>query len=174
MNAQMGNRERESPMGWNGDLSWPQRLLRIHFLTKMGHSESLWGARYCFPNFRFPSLHFTFSQIHVTSQVALAVKNPSANAGDMGLIPALGRSPGGGHGNPLQYSCLENPIDRGAWWAMVHRIAKSRTRPKQLSTCHFTYLSNESTRELTKQKEAHRLREQTYRCQWGKLGGRDS
>ena len=64
------------------------------------------------------------------SQVALVVKNAPANAGDMrdaGLIPGLGRSPGGEHGNPLQYSCLENPIDRGAWWAIVHRVAKSQT-----------------------------------------------
>ena len=51
------------------------------------------------------------------------------------LDPGLGRFPGGGHGNPLHYSCLENPIDRGAWWATVHRVAKSRTRLKQLSTC---------------------------------------
>ena len=63
------------------------------------------------------------------SQVALVVKNPPANAGDKreaGSIPGLGRSPGGGHGNPLQYSCLENPIDRGAWWAIVHihRVAE--------------------------------------------------
>ena len=52
------------------------------------------------------------------SQVALGVKNPPANAGDIGdvdSIPGLGRLPGGGHGNPLQYSCLENPIDRGAY-----------------------------------------------------------
>ena len=51
------------------------------------------------------------------------VKNLSANAGDsgdVGLIPVLGRSPGGENGNPLQYSCLENPMDRGAWWATVH------------------------------------------------------
>ena len=57
------------------------------------------------------------------SQVALVVKNSPANAEevrDLGSIPGLGRSPGGGHGNPLQYSCLENPIDRGAWWATVH------------------------------------------------------
>ena len=56
------------------------------------------------------------------------VKNPLANAGDMrdtGSVPGLGRSPEGGHGNPLRYSCLENPMDRGAWWAMVHRVAKS-------------------------------------------------
>ena len=54
------------------------------------------------------------------SQVALVVKNIPANAGnirDVGLIPESGRSPGGGHGNPLQYSCLENPMDRGAWQA---------------------------------------------------------
>ena len=62
------------------------------------------------------------------SQVVLVVKNMPANAGDtrdMGLIPGLGRSPGGGHGNPLLYSCLENPMDIGAWWATVHSVAKS-------------------------------------------------
>ena len=58
------------------------------------------------------------------------VKNPPDNAGDIrdaGLIPGSGRSPGGGHGNLLQYSCLENPMDGGAWWAAVHGVAKSRT-----------------------------------------------
>ena len=61
------------------------------------------------------------------------VKNPSANAGDtgdVGSISELGRSPGGEHGNPLQYSCLENLMDRGAWWAMVHGVAKSWTQLK--------------------------------------------
>ena len=59
------------------------------------------------------------------------VKNSPANAGnirDMGLIPGLGRSPGGGHGNPLQYSCLENPVDREAWQVTVHGVTKSQTR----------------------------------------------
>ena len=56
-----------------------------------------------------------------------AVKNPPANAGDAGLIPGSGRSLGGWHGNPLQYSCLENPIDRGSWQATVHRVTKSQT-----------------------------------------------
>ena len=56
------------------------------------------------------------------------VKNPPANAGDMGSIPGLGRSPGGGRGSPLQYSCLENPMDREAWWAAVHGVAKSWIR----------------------------------------------
>ena len=56
------------------------------------------------------------------------VKNPPANAGDagnVGLIPGSGRSPGRGHGNPLQYSCLESPMDRGVWWAIVLGVAKS-------------------------------------------------
>ena len=58
------------------------------------------------------------------------VKNPPANAGDArdaGSISGSGRSPGGGHGNPLKYSCLENPMDRGAWWDTVHGTAKSYT-----------------------------------------------
>ena len=54
-------------------------------------------------------------------------------AGDASSIPGSGRFPGGGHGNPLQHSCLENPKDRGAWWATVHRVAKSRTQLKQVS-----------------------------------------
>ena len=68
------------------------------------------------------------------SQVALVVKNLPANAGDVGLIPGSGRSPGEGNGIPLQYSCLGNPMDRGAWWAVVHGVAKSRTGPKHLNT----------------------------------------
>ena len=51
----------------------------------------------------------------------------------MGWIPGSRRSPGGGHGNPLQYSCLENPMDRGAWWATIHGVTKSQTRLKQLN-----------------------------------------
>ena len=58
------------------------------------------------------------------------VKNLPANAGDVSLIPGLGRSPEGGNGNPLQYSCLENPMDREAWQATVHSISKSWTRLK--------------------------------------------
>ena len=64
------------------------------------------------------------------SQVMLVVNNPPANAGDIrdaGSTPGSGRSPGGRHGNPFQYSCLENPRDRGLWWALVHRVTKSQT-----------------------------------------------
>ena len=66
----------------------------------------------------------------MTSQVALVVKNPPANAGDArdeGSIPGSGRFPGGGNGNPLQYSYLGNPKDRGAWWATVYGSTKSQT-----------------------------------------------
>ena len=58
----------------------------------------------------------------------------AGDTGDMALILGLGRSPGGGHGNPLQYSCLGNPIERGGWWAIVHRVTNSWTILKQLST----------------------------------------
>ena len=56
------------------------------------------------------------------------IKNLPANAGDVGSVPGSGRSPGGGNGNPVGYSCLENPMDRGAWLATVHGVAKSQTQ----------------------------------------------
>ena len=74
-----------------------------------------------------PSAH------HWASQVALVIKNLPANAGDvrdMGLIPGSRRCPGEENGNPLQYLCLENPMDRGAWGSMVRSIAKSQTQLK--------------------------------------------
>ena len=64
------------------------------------------------------------------SQVALVVKNPPVNAGDVrdaDSVPGLGRAPGGGHSNSFQYSCLENPMDRGAWWAAIYRVIKCQT-----------------------------------------------
>ena len=65
------------------------------------------------------------------------VKASAFNAGDLGLIPGMGRSPGEGNGNPLHYSRLENPMDGGAWWATAHGVAKSRTR---LSDFTFTFM----------------------------------
>ena len=72
------------------------------------------------------------------------VKNPPANvgdAGDVGLIPGSGRSPGGGNGNPLQYSCWDNATDRGAWWATVHEVAESDVteHTRLLCTSSFPY-----------------------------------
>ena len=75
-------------------------------------------------------------QVHDRMDLAgrTSSKESACNARDVGSIPRLGRSPGGGYGNPLQYSCLENPIDRGACRATVHSVAKSWTQLKQLST----------------------------------------
>ena len=69
-------------------------------------------------------------------------KNLPANAGDLGLIPGPGRSPGEGIGFPLQYSCLENSMDRGVWWAIVHGVAKSWTWLKNTFTWYIYYLYN--------------------------------
>ena len=77
-------------------------------------------------------------------QAALVVKNTPADAGDVRDVastPGSGRSPGGGHGNPLQYSCLENPMDRGVWWFTVHRVAESDTA-KQLNTHTHVHFMN--------------------------------
>ena len=71
----------------------------------------------------------------------IAVKNPSASEGytrDLGSIPGLGRSPGKGNGNPLQYHCLKSPMDRGAWWATVHGVTKSRSQLSMRSHTSFT------------------------------------
>ena len=77
-------------------------------------------------NFWYPSLLMGFLG-------GAVVNNLSANAGDMGSIPGLGRSPEEGNGNPLQYSCLRNPIDRGAWWATVHGVGKESDTTEQLN-----------------------------------------
>ena len=61
-------------------------------------------------------------------------KESACSAGDTGSIPGWGRSPGKGNGNPLQYSCLGNPMDRGAWWVTVHRVAKSQTQLNSKTT----------------------------------------
>ena len=77
--------------------------------------------------------------------VALVVKNLPANAGDVreaGSVPGWGRSPGGGNGNPLMYSCLENPIDRGAWLATVQSVINSQTQLKRLSTQDSRFFSS--------------------------------
>ena len=84
------------------------------------------------------------SKLCGASQVALAVKNPSANTADVrdvGSIPGSESSPGEGNGNPLQCSCLENPVDRGAWQAAIHEVAKSQTR---LNGQHFHTASSQA------------------------------
>ena len=70
------------------------------------------------------------------------VKASASNVGDPGSIPGSGRSPGEGNGTPLQYSCLESPMDRGAWRATVHRVAKSRTRLSDFTSLHRSYTAS--------------------------------
>ena len=77
------------------------------------------------------------------------VKASASNVGDPGSVPGSGRSPGEGNGNPLQYSCLENPMDGEAWWAIVHGVAKSRTRLSDF-TIHYSLYINILTRKLIK------------------------
>ena len=96
---------------------------------------------FCIPHGVIPGICKTWATWHkifksYMSQVALVAKNLPAKAGDgdVGLILRSGRSPGGGNGSPLQCSCLANPTDRGAWQATVHRVTKSQTRLKRLST----------------------------------------
>ena len=73
------------------------------------------------------------------------IKVPVCNAGDLGLIPGSGRFPGEGNGTPLQYSCLENPMDRGAWWVTVHGVAKSRTRLSDFTFTFIHYITDRNT-----------------------------
>ena len=90
------------------------------------------------PSQVYPWIYLTTSNV----MVVLVVKNPPANSGDVGdvgSIPGLGRSPGGGHSNPLQHSYLENPMDKGAWQATVHRVGKSQTWLKWLSPHTHTH-----------------------------------
>ena len=95
----------------------------------------------CGTNIHTPHItHYTHTHQPFTYALAISndpvVKKLPASAGNMralGSIPGLGRSPEGGHGNPFHYSCLENPMDRGAWWATVHRVAESQTWLKWLN-----------------------------------------
>ena len=91
------------------------------------------------------------------------VKNPPANAGDVGSIPGSGRSPGEGSGSPIQYSCLGNSIVRGAWWATVHRVAKEKQKTAyEMVVCDWSSdvcssdLSLSELRELVMDREAWR------------------
>ena len=100
------------------------------------------------------------------------VKESAFNAGDVGLIPELGRSPGGGHGNPLQYSCLENPMDRGTWWATVQGVAKSRTRLSDLAHTHggSVYTMGTSTRHTSEPPSPSSSPSQTWSTYSTSLG----
>ena len=124
--------------------------ISIIISTICTHTHTLFFITFAYPSF---NLHTGSKWLRVqaleidllisNTQVTLLVKNPSATGEDIrdaGLIPGLGRSPGGVHGNPCQYSFLENPMDRGAWWAMIHRVTKSQTQQRQLSMPTLNFL----------------------------------
>ena len=86
---------------------------------------------------------YTHTHVYTGFPGGASGKEPTCQSGDVrgaGSIPVSGSSPGGGHGNPLQHPCLENPLDREAWRATVHRVAKSRTQLKRLSTHMYTHI----------------------------------
>ena len=97
---------------------------------------------------KVPSHFYIHTCVHIFANIGFSggsgSRESACNAGDLDSIPGLGRSPGGGHGNPLQYSCLENSMARGAWWAAVHGVAKSWTRLSDFTfTFHFHALEKE-------------------------------
>ena len=121
----------------------PESSLVIETRRRLKHNKARWGQGSCCYVFSdlFYFLNERSSNIIIDSECereglpgGSVVKNLPASAGDTGSIPGSGRSPGEGNSNPLQYSCLGNPLDRGAWWATIHRITKSWTWLKWLST----------------------------------------
>ena len=101
--------------------NWRKHWSHCHFtITQMKLYEDI---------LRFPRCLWGFP-------VGSGVKASACNAGDLDSVPGSGRSPGEGNGNPLQYSCLENPMDGGAWWATVHGVAKSRTWLSEFTSLH--------------------------------------
>ena len=110
----------------------PEAYWRLHNIIKY-HCKILFTRR----SYSHMDLELIKTEVVNLSQVVLTGKNLPADAGDIrhtGWIPAWGKSPGEGNANPLQYSCLENPLDRGARWAVVHGLAKNRTQLKWLCT----------------------------------------
>ena len=131
---------------WNAS-KVPQKRVVIYFSVVNSSFMPLWsekmlGGNFC-PLKCVEACFMPWYVVLAASQVGLVVKSLSANAGgarDMGLLPESGRSSGEGQGNPLQYSCWGNPMDRGTWRATVHRVAKSWTRLQWLSTAwHMQY-----------------------------------
>ena len=130
--------------------------VNVHFM-KSGNLDLLFFILSPVPN-QEPGFQGTFNKLLLNilftraSQVTLLIKNLSANAEevrDMGSIPGAGRSPGGGHGNPLHYSCLENPMDGRTWWATVHKVVQSWTWLKGLSM-HVGILFTKNTPEKSR------------------------
>ena len=115
------------PFRFPGDLSDPGMAPRSPALQVDSSPDELLGK-----------IIYVCMSVYMGFPGGSEVKASASNVGDLGSIPGLGRSPGEGNGNPLQYSCLKNPMDKGAWWATVHGVAKTQTRLSNL-TFDFQY-----------------------------------
>ena len=127
-----------------------------------GLKSHLYVLAYAF----LPSRFFNFAPCSWGFPGGSVLKRPldsAEDARDSGLIPGLRRSPGGGDGNPLRYSCLKNFMDRGSWWATVHRVTKSQTWLKQLSMPTHTVKDIKYRREW---KTGHRVRRSQKEIRW--------
>ena len=146
---------------------WPHGLQPVRLLCPWkSPGQNTWvGSHSHLQGFSQPRDWTQVSTLHWASQVVLVVKNPPDNAGDIrdpGSIPGLGRSPGEVHGNP-QYSCLENPVDRGAWQATVHRVTQSWTWLKWQSTLKPTVVTYCSEK---KKKGSFQNNTSYLQCTW--------
>ena len=113
--------------------SWAKSGLLLQFSSVAQWCLTIWDPMDCSTpglpvHHQLPEFTQTYVHWHKGFLCSLVGKELACSAGDLGLIPGLGRSAGEGNGNPLQYSCLKNHTDRGAWWAAVHGVAKSRAR----------------------------------------------
>ena len=117
-----GKRKRYPPLGYHGPSFYSKKVSKTYLHRKqILFSVNLFSQKTLFFGFFF----FSFNICNkISFPGGSVVKNPPANAGNVGSIPGLGRSPRGGHSNSLQYSCLGNPMDRGAWRAAVHAAAR--------------------------------------------------
>ena len=117
-------------------LLWKGNLTKHYYRELAFYASVLFHLFFCFFFPSVPNVLNFFKKFHVAQSV---VKNPPANAvdtGDLGSIPELGRSLGGGNGNPLQYSCLKNPMGWGAWQATVHGVAKNQDWATEYTHTH--------------------------------------
>ena len=137
-------------VSWGND-PWKELVLfpRFPALGRLSRPPLSPGLRSLFPLLRLKrkewhNKSFSLIAFYQASQVGSVGKESACNAGDagdVGSIPALGRSPRGGHGNPLQYSCLENPMDRGAWRAALHEVMTEATEPVACTLLEYSWLT---------------------------------
>ena len=134
------------PAGWK-QKNWTTKHGQIYPLTLFTISSG--ESKYTSQSTRcLLSILFIEQKKKILFQVALVVKNPPADARDAGSIPGSGRSPGEGNANPLQYSCLENPMDRGAWWATVHGAAKNWIQLGDWTQQHSTLFTEQKEKNI--------------------------